>query len=702
MAYTKQGFVDNETKLTAAHLIKMEDGIIAAQNSASTNSKEIGNIKNSLNTIPIEVVYKIALPFTESGAVIACHPVEGHPLNVTSCIEPIQSGSGDPYPGGGGKNLLNYDLWKTVKINDGTAVWQDNGVILTANNADCYTRYSASDFPCAIPVNIGDTIVMSWEHSGAEGLVYIFGNGGTSSMTNVYSSVKTLKYVVPDGITFITIRLGVQGTGNTATYKNIQVEKGTTATAYTPYSNIRPISGHTGAKLTKCGKNLLPNTATTQTVNGVTFTVSNDGSITANGTATGTVTYNIGFPVLMAGSYVVSGSVSGVSVILRRKKADGTYGYTSTQNGTETQVVLDGTEKELYVYAQISSGVAVSGATLKPMIRLATETDAAYEPYRGANTYVMDFGRNLAKSIHATGYTSLYSNCLYVDADFKPNTTYTISFIANAENVDRVLYLNETLVSYKEFRITGARQSITFTTKEYMSSNPIAGKGHIMFKNGTELAAPMTFTDVQLELGSTATDYASYNSAILAQTGGMVYGGTLDWNKGVLTVDRAIVTLTGTENFQFSSNSAGRFVYYGLQNVIKPFSNSTIVAPIVCSHYKPSTADYLYNTPDAYAIAQNNGTEIWFSDTGFDSPSAFKAYLSAQNAAGTPVQVCYKLANPTTIQLTPQEILAIEGANTLYSENGKMDVSGRVDPIWINEQLMNRIAALEAAIINNI
>lgn len=203
----------------------------------------------------------------------------------------------------------------------------------------------------------------------------------------------------------------------------------------------------------------------------------------------------------------------------------------------------------------------------------------------------------------------------------------------------------------------------------------------------------------QLELGSTATRYEPYQGETFsASFGQTVYGGTLDWNTGVLTVDRAIVTLTGTESFQFSSGGTGRFVYYGLQNVIKPFSNSAIVAPIVCSHYKPSTAEYLYNTPDAYAIAQNNGTEIWFSDTGFDSQSAFKAYLSAQNAAGTPVQVCYKLANPTTIQLTPAQLTALQGMNNIFCDAGETTASGRKDILWLTDYLLKRVKELESAV----
>ena len=294
-------------------------------------------------------------------------------------------------------------------------------------------------------------------------------------------------------------------------------------------------------QVTTTGKNLLQNNAVTTTSNGITFTVNDDGSITANGTATGSVSDNIGFPVLMAGSYVISGSVSGVSVILRRKKADGTYGYTSTQNGTETQVVLDGTEKELYVYAQISSGVAVSGATLKPMIRLATETDAAYEPYTGGESspstnYPQElenagnsgeigvgvYGKNLLdcmtskdtftslgitftpntskKCTHLVGTsTELYPQNSYAHYNqvTLPKGTYTLSvYIEGTDNdnaVDVMLRFNGT--NYKS-----TNSSMTFTLEE----NTLVSTFVYVIKLGVTLDCDVYF---QLEKGEVATDF---------------------------------------------------------------------------------------------------------------------------------------------------------------------------------------------------
>lgn len=314
-------------------------------------------------------------------------------------------------------------------------------------------------------------------------------------------------------------------------------------------------------------------------------------------------------------------------------------------------------------------------------------------------------GKNLAEQI-VYGYVTLEGNNVYVRIDNNSTSViagvvegneYTISCNATLDRfgIGKLEAANPTngalLTRYRYYGNQSSAHELHFTAE-------FTGTAFIYLKSTKDETAK---DSLQVEIGSVATEYTPYQGeTFTANFGQNVYGGTLDWGKGVLTVDRAMVTLTGTENVQFSSSGAGRFVYYGLQNVIKPFSNSAIVASIVCSHYKPSTAEYLYNTPDAYAIAQNNGTEIWFSDTGFDSPSAFKAYLSAQNAAGTPVQVCYKLANPTTIQLTPAQLTALQGMNNIFCDAGETTVSGRKDILWLTSGLIEQIDTLKKAIIS--
>ena len=69
-------------------------------------------------------------------------------------------------------------------------------------------------------------------------------------------------------------------------------------------------------------------------------------------------------------------------------------------------------------------------------------------------------------------------------------------------------------------------------------------------------------------------------------------------------------------------------------------------------------------------------------------------------ATENPIEIAYKLATPYTIQLTPQQIAALSGVNTLYTDSGDTSVSGRTDMIWLTQSLIDRIAALETAAVS--
>lgn len=158
-------------------------------------------------------------------------------------------------------------------------------------------------------------------------------------------------------------------------------------------TNVRAISGWTGANVNVAGgKNLFKISTTSSTINGVTFSVNSEaGTVTVNGTASAT-TY---FPlltsrksILPSGNYIVSGCNGGAS---------GTYGiyiYGDPKTGQsdvlqyDSEISITGTQLLSII---IYPGQTYSGLVFHPMIRLASETDPTFEPYRG-NTYPISFG----------------------------------------------------------------------------------------------------------------------------------------------------------------------------------------------------------------------------------------------------------------------------------------------------------------------
>ena len=157
--------------------------------------------------------------------------------------------------------------------------------------------------------------------------------------------------------------------------------------------NMRPITGWTGAKVMRTGKNLLPSIgADTVTTNGITFTKQSDGSIKVNGTATGTANYRLvntdKHLVLKAGTYIVTGGtyIYGQTIAFVRAD-DGTTQYMSSGNALTLSTDVD----YQYVFIRIAQGLVLDNVIFYPMIRLASDPDDTYEPYQG-DTYDISFG----------------------------------------------------------------------------------------------------------------------------------------------------------------------------------------------------------------------------------------------------------------------------------------------------------------------
>ena len=85
-------------------------------------------------------------------------------------------------------------------------------------------------------------------------------------------------------------------------------------------------------------------------------------------------------------------------------------------------------------------------------------------------------------------------------------------------------------------------------------------------------------------------------------------------------------------------------------------------------------------------------------------PGAWISDRDVYNPGTTPTigaQVVYELPEPQSIQLTPQEIRALSGVNTIHADTGDVTVSGRADPNSVIQKLASRIAALESAAVTN-
>lgn len=169
--------------------------------------------------------------------------------------------------------------------------------------------------------------------------------------------------------------------------------------------------------------------------------------------------------------------------------------------------------------------------------------------------------------------------------------------------------------------------------------------------------------------------------------GQTVYDGTFNWSTGQLTmtsVCRTIEALSSMQTAGYGNIALG-------QNAL-PTNYGTTVA-WKSSHYNGALFDAKY--PNYNIYAGNASGLVIIDRTHMTSLAAANAYLAEQKAAGTPVQIWYKLRTPVTVQLTPQQILSLAGANALSSSAGDTEVSGRADPTVVLQALSQRLDTLE-------
>ena len=137
-------------------------------------------------------------------------------------------------------------------------------------------------------------------------------------------------------------------------------------------------------------KNLLKFTFTTQTINGVTFTVNDDQTITVNGTASATTTYvlvpNTQAILIPDGNYILSGCPNGGGTT--------TYdlrwylystGKSAYDQGSGASVEKDGNTTVSNIAIIIRSGITVNNITFKPMLRDSVVRSNTFVPYAPTN-----------------------------------------------------------------------------------------------------------------------------------------------------------------------------------------------------------------------------------------------------------------------------------------------------------------------------
>lgn len=209
-----------------------------------------------------------------------------------------------------------------------------------------------------------------------------------------------------------------------------------------------------------------------------------------------------------------------------------------------------------------------------------------------------------------------------------------------------------------------------------------------------------------LDFGSPET-YEQYNAQVdavqLPQEG--IYGGTLDVISGIGTADWTVRMFDGTETWNswgvdnITKGVTGFFSYdvddYDYAYTSDAFSSHTI-----------SNASSWGGETIGFGFANENSTRYFFvsvynelldnTESNEKAVESWKAYLAEQYAAGTPVQIAYKVAEPVSFRAETEQIQALKGINNILTDADTVTVTGREDPVHYVDK---KFAELSAAIV---
>ncbi len=254
-------------------------------------------------------------------------------------------------------------------------------------------------------------------------------------------------------------------------------------------------------------KNLCPNTASTVSQSGMTFTVNSDGSINVSGTPTQTTGISLGRNILPKGTYkltTLQGTVDelGYRTLLTARKAsdDSLLGRSNKESGSSNIFTLsEDTEVKFSLWAETSGAI---NRRVYPMCKPASIKDETYVPYVPTNRELSSQISNLNKELwvnpnsgSAMGATTIslsdsIQNYRMLRVSFK--IEYTQNYYVNA------------LISV----INGTTQAIKVT-----SLNP---DGTLLFFRGVGIS---TGTSLNVESGRYI---GALNSQPVAYTGALV------------------------------------------------------------------------------------------------------------------------------------------------------------------------------------
>lgn len=692
MGLVKRTYTDNVTVITAENLNDIQDSIIALEGS----EEALGEIT---------IIERNASGSIASFADGADYPVK----ELIADINAVQDlhGQANPYPAGGGKNLLNPKLYSGGSYNPSVGTvytftesakqfnTSDNRVFTISTTAtwEYYTlllpvtaqKYRTSGTIASTSLGVS----MCYLDEDYKVLYSSSDSTASKSIEATWNADTALE----GKARFIAITFTNRSTASeTITVTAPQAEVGTTTTTYAPYSNICPISGWDGANVCRATDyhRFIPTTSYAvddiiEEKNGLKLIYKGGGKYRLIGVPTSATTFD----------YVSINSFVAPTATNRRIRLNNTQ----ARSDMTLNIRYNGTLSEGWSFTAIDRIATYTNLAGKTINAFSISTTAALNGTSIDNTFMVEFvdtdtekcfpilfpasGKNIFNGIFLQGYhanadgTFTSSNAWITTQKImcKPSTYYTASSDAKMTRWQSFIWYDADgkYISYSDLN-SGANIGLTkqSPSNAHFFAFNIAG-----YPNSSNTISPSDVTNFQIEEGQTATSYEPHEYA--------VYGGMLDVTTGVLTVTHGYVDL-GTLNWtSVSGNNYANFYTSDLSSLIAYNASSPT---LICTNYKAEANNTASASDDKY-IWINTQKTVRIKDTSKSSMTAsdFKSAMSG-------VYLVYELATPTTVTLTPTEVKSLLGQNNIFADSGDVDVTYRASASLVIEQLTNAIISL--------
>lgn len=606
-----------------------------------------------------------------------------------------------------GKNLLNYIDNLIQKPNGLTNTINPDGSITTVGKPTMNYTTIIRSIPIIDLLEDKQIYTISQEKPNGKAYVQINAKKTDGTYTYYNSSTGKISFTIDKtlytgySIVIQTSTMSIWGDSSLTITNKYMLCKGTDIanTSFEPYTGGQPSPNpdYPQEIVNVKSKNLLPNNATSQTTNGVTFTVNNDKTITANGTSTAiTDLYMVGSANeyvdlgVPTGNYILKGCPVGRNtgtymLYAVQKRGDELSYYQETGYGLTIPIESGDTFR---IFIRILSGKKVSNVLYKPML---SKNNGNYVPY--GNIQIIKTGKNFFRSNIKThinnGLTSTYNNVNSSEVTIKgtasaswsnisqsitgllPAGTYTLSistpqsFIVNLKG-----YFEDDSVF--EYGIPAGQLSRTFTITKDIKKRYVYISG---VKVGDTISANFK---IQLEKGTAATDYEPYTEEVVnidlkgnelcSLPNGTKDELVIENNRAKINKKIGKVVLDGSDDENWLFVDAKQRIRT-TNNDIPKLSNTKIntaesannLTYALSNYYTISTQNNTKPGSSKASFSQWNNVKFLYLPADYSTVEELKIWLSTHNT-----EVQYELAEPEVIDLGEIDMPAtFEGVNNI-------------------------------------